>query len=78
MQTDEHGKAVTDNYLSYAKQDVQVTWECYCKLLDKFAEHNFTRHAPHQIFSEASIGKAYFKEMNIRPWREMQPDFPDI
>ena len=32
---------------------------------------------PHQIFSEASIGKAYFNEMNIRPCREMQPDFPD-
>jgi hypothetical protein len=31
---------------------------------------------PHQIFSEASIGKAYFREMNIRPWRELQPDFP--
>ena len=75
--TDEHGKDLTDNYLFYAKQDVQVTWECYCALLDKLAEHNFRETQPHQIFSEASIGKAYFAEMNIRPWRVMQPDFPD-
>jgi hypothetical protein len=77
LETNEHGQAVTDNYLAYAKQDVQVTWECYCALLGKFAEHNFTETFPHRIFSEASIGKAYFREMNIRPWREVQPDFPD-
>ena len=55
---------------------MQVTWECYCALLQKFEEHNFTDTQPHKIFSEASIGKAYFKEMNIRPWLEVQPDFP--
>jgi hypothetical protein len=27
LETDGHGQAVTDNYLFYAKQDVQVTWE---------------------------------------------------
>jgi hypothetical protein len=26
--------------------------------------------------SEASIGKAYLKQMNIRPWRKLQPDVP--
>lgn len=77
LKTQDHGKSITEDYLFYAKQDVQVTWECYCKLLDKFAEHNFKTIFPHQIFSEASIGKAYFKEMNIRPFREVQPDFPD-
>ena len=77
LATDEHGHAVTDNYLSYAKQDVQVTWECYCALLAKFSEHNFSETGAHRIFSEASIGKAYFREMNIRPWRECQPDFPE-
>jgi hypothetical protein len=75
--TEEHGKEVTDNYLTYARQDVQVTWESFCALLRKFAEHNFTQTLPHKIFSEASIGKAYFREMNIRPWRELQPNFPN-
>ena len=75
--TDDHGKSITNHYLAYAKQDVQVTWECYCALLKKYEEHNFTTTPPHRIFSEASVGKAYFKEMNIRSWREVQPDFPD-
>lgn len=77
LNTAEHGQAVTGNYLTYACQDVQVTWECYCALLRKFEEHKFTAIQPHRIFSEASIGKAYLREMNIRPWREVQPDFPD-
>ena len=77
LETDEHGKAVTVHYLFYAQQDVQVTWECYCALLYKFEEHKFKATQPYRIFSEASIGKAYFREMNIRPWREVQPDFPD-
>jgi hypothetical protein len=76
LKTQEHGQSITDNYLVYARQDVQVTWECYCALLEKFAQHNFRGTLPHRIFSEASIGKAYFREMNIRPWREQQPDFP--
>ena len=29
-----------------------------------------------RILSEASIGKAYLKQMNIRPWHELQPDAP--
>ena len=77
LDTEEHGKTVTDNYLAYARQDVQTTWECFCALLRKFEEHNFTQTLPHKIFSEASIGKAYFREMNIRPWRELQPNFPE-
>ena len=77
LNTDEHGHCVTDNYLAYARNDVQVTWECYSKLLEKYAEHKFTRAAPYRIFSEASIGKGYFREMNIRSWQELQPEFPD-
>jgi hypothetical protein len=76
LDTDEHGQKLTQAYLKYAAQDVQVTWECYRKLLDKFATHNFSGVRPDRIFSEASIGKAYFAEIGIRPWRECQPDFP--
>ena len=77
LDTDEHGQRITDDYLVYAMNDVQVTWECYCALLQKFDEHNFKETLAHRVFSEASIGKAYLQEMNIRPWREVQPDFPD-
>jgi len=77
LETESHGGPIDDNYLVYARQDVQVTWECYCKLLEKFVAHNFTNALPNRIFSEASVGKAYFEEMNIRPWRLLQPQFPD-
>jgi hypothetical protein len=29
----------------------------------------------HQIYSEASLGKAYLREMGIKPWRQVQPGF---
>jgi hypothetical protein len=76
LSTDEHGQAISDNYLAYARIDVQVTWECYCKLVNKYSEHGLTETPPHKVFSEASIGKAYFRKMNVRPWRQLQPDFP--
>jgi hypothetical protein len=30
-----------------------------------------------QVFSEASLGKAYLREMGIKPWQELQPNFPN-
>jgi hypothetical protein len=75
--TEEHGGPLTDAYIAYAVQDVQVTWECYCKLRKKFEAHGFSHTRASQILSEASIGKACLREMGIRPWRHMQPDFPD-
>lgn len=76
-ETDEHGKALTPEYLSYAMQDVQVTWEAYVELKQRFEEHGLTLSELSQILSEAGLGKAYLKEMGIRPWRDVQPDFPD-
>ena len=75
--TDDHGKALTQDYLSYAMQDVQVTWEAYTELKRRFDEHGLSLSEVSQILSEAGLGKAYLKEMGIRPWRELQPDFPD-
>lgn len=75
-ETDDHGKALTGDYLSYAMQDVQVTWEAYAELKRRFDEHGLSLSEVSQILSEAGLGKAYLKEMGIRPWRELQPDFP--
>jgi hypothetical protein len=43
---------------------------------DMYAQHGLSLTSPHEIFSEASLGKAYLKEMGIKQWRQMQPDFP--
>lgn len=75
--TDEHGKPLTPEYLDYALQDVQVTWECFTELRRRFELHGLERLPIHHVYSEASIGKGYLRQMGIRPWREVQRDFPD-
>ena len=60
----------------YAVQDVQVTWECYQALRDRYALHALEETPMGKILSEASLGKAYLRQMGVRPFREVQPDFP--
>ncbi len=74
--TDEHGAALSEDYLAYAMGDVQATWECFVILRTRYAQHGLTETPVHQIYSEASLGKAYLKAMGIHPWRRQQPDFP--
>jgi transcriptional regulator with XRE-family HTH domain len=74
--TEEHGGPLTAEYLEYAVRDVQATWECYEQLKKQYESYGLTQTPLHKIYSEASLGKAYLKQMNIRPWRELQPDFP--
>ena len=75
--TDEHGGVLSDQYLRYAVTDVQATWECYLALSERFSEHDLGLTRLSQILSEASLGKAYLRQMGVRPWRELQPDFPN-
>ena len=75
--TEEHGGVLSDQYLSYAVTDVQATWECYLALSERFSEHDVGLTRLSQILSEASLGKAYLRQMGVRPWRELQPDFPN-
>jgi hypothetical protein len=75
--TDEHGARLTRAYIDYALQDVQATWECYEALNAKYELHQLSMTGLAKILSEASLGKAYFRQMGIRPFREVQPDFPD-
>ena len=75
--TEEHGGVLTDQYLGYAVTDVQATWECYLALSERFSEHDLGLTRLSQVLSEASLGKAYLRQMGVRPWRELQPDFPN-
>ncbi len=76
LDTEEHGGELTEEYLEYALQDVLVTWVCYEKLKGQYESYGLTKTPLHKVYSEASLGKAYLKQMGIRPWREVQPDFP--
>lgn len=78
LSTGEHGQKLTPEYLRYAMTDTQATWECYVELARHFEENFGLKDlALESIYSEASLGKAFLKAMNIKPWRVCQPDFPD-
>lgn len=77
LETNEHGLVITPDYVNYAVQDAQVTWEAYQALVLKFEGHSLQNARLSQILSEASLGRAYLKEMGIKPWREVQPEFPE-
>jgi hypothetical protein len=76
IEFDDFDGPVTDEMVGYAVGDVQTTWECYAELQRRFAKLGFTRTIPEKIYSEASIGKGYLREMGVRPWRDVQPEFP--
>ncbi len=74
--THEHGSTLTPEYIAYAVQDTQTTWESFCALHRLYAAHGLKLTAAHSIHSEASLGKAYLRDMGIKPWHQVQPDFP--
>ena len=75
---EEHGGPMTAEYIAYCVNDVQATWECYAALRQMLHSHQLTQTRPSQILSEASLGKAYLKEFGVRPFKEIQPDFPRV
>jgi len=74
---DEFDGPITEKMIDYAVRDTQATWECYEKLIGKFNVLGLHQTLPEKIYSEAGVGKAYLKEMAIKPWQQCQPDFPN-
>jgi len=72
VETEEHGLALTEEYLGYAVDDVQSAWECYVELVRRYEALDLRDTPPPLIYSEASIGKGYLKAMGLKPWREVQ------
>lgn len=58
--------------LDYAKDDVQCTWELFVKLRDLYKQHGVKKRITH-IYSEASIGKAYFEELGVQSFFGYDP-----
>ena len=76
--TEEHGRLLSEQYVDYAVTDVQATWECYLALSDRFEAHALGLARLSQILSEASLGKAYLKEMGVQPCASCNPTFPTL
>lgn len=68
-----HGKLLCDQYINYAFQDIRATFALYRRLRDLYRKHDL--HTPmSRIYSEASLGKAYFKALGIPRFQEQHPD----
>ena len=69
------GRPIDAEFIDYAVNDTEATRQCFDELVRRFRQHRLTMTAPQGIYSEASLGKAYLKQMGVRPWREVQKDF---
>jgi hypothetical protein len=73
---DDYDGPLTPEMVAYCGTDVQATWECFAKLAERYEAYGLNQTGLHDLYSEASLGKAYLQAMNVVPWRQAQPDFP--
>jgi hypothetical protein len=76
VESEEHAGPLTLEYVRYGIRDVQATWECFDVLAKRFQALALTETGLYELYSEASLGKAYLKTMKIGRWRDLQPQFP--
>lgn len=72
MEVSEHGKITSDT------MDVLATLDLYGATMLEYQKHSllFESHFPiEKLYSPASVGKAYFKLMGIKPFNKQNPDF---
>lgn len=72
---DSYEGRLTPEMVSYCLNDVQVTWECFDVLAKRYQALGL-QTGLNELYSEASLGKAYLQSMGVQPWTEAQPDFP--
>lgn len=73
---DDYDGELTPEMIAYCLNDTQATWECFAELKRRFEGFELAQTEPHELYSEASLGKAYLQTMGVQPWRLAQPDFP--
>lgn len=70
----EHGR-ITPDYIAYNINDVDVTYELYKKLMERYSTFMLDI-PPEKLLSPASLAKAYLKNYGIKPFMEQNKDFP--
>ncbi|AFV22388.1 DNA-directed DNA polymerase B [Methanolobus psychrophilus R15] len=73
MKNIEHGR-VTERYIDYLITDVETTFEVYQKLITELDTYQIDIPLT-KIYSSASIGKYALKQLGIKPFLELNPDF---
>lgn len=69
-----HGK-ISEEYVEYNVNDTYATYELYSKATERYRLYGLTKEI-HEIYSPASIGKAYLEKIGIKRLHEKNPDFP--
>jgi len=72
--TESHGK-ISIQYLDYNINDTKSTYELYQKCIQRYQTF-LLQKTPNQLFSPASIGKAYLEKIGIKPFMKKNLDFP--
>ena len=65
---------ITEEYINYCRNDVNLTWNVFIKLRGLYNKHAFATPIE-RIFSEASVGKAYLDDLGVKPFLEKNKDF---
>jgi len=73
---DDYSGPITIEMVRYCLADVQATWECFAELAGRYEAHGLTETGLFELYSEASLGKAFLRAMNVKPWLEGQRSFP--
>ena len=74
LRTEEHGK-ITPEYIQYNVNDVFAAYDLFTALKEEFVKYQLSTPL-NKLLSPASIGKEYFKAMNMKPFLELNPSFP--
>ncbi len=74
IQAKEHGK-MTGEYIDYNINDLRATHSLYLKTTKRYQRFHLAL-PPERIYSAATIGRQYLKQLGIKPFLEQNPNFP--
>ncbi|HEY3362248.1 MAG TPA: DNA polymerase [Methanosarcina sp.] len=75
LEVEKHGE-ITKEYLTYLQGDVKATYDVYVKVEEAIKNIGLKDLPFNRIYSGASIGKALFKQMGIKPFLDLNPEYP--
>jgi hypothetical protein len=60
-------RPIDPEFIDYAVNDTETTRQCFEELVRLYRKHRLGMTAPQSVYSEAGLGKAYLKQMSVRP-----------
>jgi hypothetical protein len=70
----EHGK-ITPEYIDYNVRDTRSSYSLYLKMIERYKSFHLDL-SPENVYSPATIGKQYLKQMGVKSFLEQNANFP--